>query len=137
MNNIAFNYLYGDSGNYKKQGSLIFRNPDKLSLELFEKTFRREAFSPEGLFIARQLRVPEVFFYEEGNAGPDDHCFHEFDSVSPTSSAPNDAWGRTVRQFLQEVQREAKRGWLVFDPHAPMNDVYRRHWAALPFLNDH
>jgi hypothetical protein len=131
--NIVFNYLYRDSGNYKKHGRVAFRNPDKLSTTHLERAFRK-AFWTEGYFIASQARIPEVFFYEEGSAGSDDHCFHEFDSVELTSSAATDTRSRTVRQFLQEVQREAKRGWVAFDPHAPMNEVYRRHCAELAIL---
>ena len=39
-NNIKFNYLYRDAGNYKVYGSQIFSNPDRLNLEDIEGQIR-------------------------------------------------------------------------------------------------
>ena len=116
MGNIRFNYMYRDAGNYKKFGAVVFSNSELLTLQSVA-TILADVFSEEGLFVAHQIRVPEVFFYIRGNATSDDHCFHEFDGVEETLDAPNDSHSRSIREFLVEAQREAKRGWIAFDPH--------------------
>jgi hypothetical protein len=70
----------------------------------------------DGIFIAHQVRVPEVFLAAEDKLTPDDHCFHEFDSVENTSDIPNDPSGRSIREFMAEVAGEAENGWRAFDP---------------------
>src|SRR5271170_5555667 len=102
MHNIKFNYLYRDGSNYKKWAEVIFSNHDGLT----EDTVARElqsAFLVDGLFVAHQVRIPEVFLWSEDQLDPDDHCFHEFAGVEPTTDFPNDAHGRSIREFLAEV----------------------------------
>ena len=116
MDNIKFSYLYRDSGNYKKWAEVIFSNPDGLTLEAVTKALEDD-FLQDGLFIAHQIRIPEVFLFDQGDASSDDHCFHELDSVEASLEAPTDGHSRSISQFIAEVNREAKRGWLAFDPH--------------------
>jgi hypothetical protein len=116
MDNIKFNYLYRDAGNYKKWAEVVFSNPDRLTLESMTAALR-DTFLQDGLFIAHQVRLPEAFFSTEGDATSDDHCFHEFDVAEITLEAPNDSQSRSISQFIAEVKREARRGWVTFDPH--------------------
>ena len=116
MPNIKFNYLYRDAGNYKKWTDVVFSNPDRLTLEAAAKALK-DAFLEDGLFIAHQVRVPEVFLFSRGNATSDDHCFHEFSAVEESLEDPNDPFSRSISQFIAEVKREAKSGWAAFDPH--------------------
>jgi hypothetical protein len=116
MDNIKFNYLYRDAGNYKKWAEVVFSNPDGLTLESMTAALR-DAFLQDGLFVAHQIRLPETFLATEGNATSDDHCFHEFDAVEISLEVPNDSHSRSISQFIAEVEREAERGWMVFDPH--------------------
>jgi hypothetical protein len=116
MNNVKFNYLYRDAGNYKKWAYVIFSNPDRLSIDRIMEALRG-AFLQDGLFIASQVCVPEVFFSTSGDATSDDHCFHELDVVEITLDGPNDRHSRSMREFILEVRREATRGWETFDPH--------------------
>jgi len=116
MDNIKFNYLYRDAGNYKKWAEVVFSNPDRLSLELVTKDLQ-DAFLQDGLFIAHQVRLPEAFFSIGGDATSDDHCFHEFDTVEISLEIPNDRYARSISQFIAEVKRAAERGWMTFDPH--------------------
>jgi hypothetical protein len=116
MKNIKFVYLYRDGGNYKNWSEVVFSNPTEItpgaaSLEL------RRAFMTDGLFIAHQVRIPEVLLYSNGDPTPDDHCFHEFDSVESTPDAPTDHFGRSMSEFLTEVAQEARDGWRAFDPY--------------------
>ncbi|HXQ26789.1 MAG TPA: hypothetical protein VN822_10310 [Candidatus Acidoferrales bacterium] len=116
MDNIKFNYLYRDAGNYKNWAEVVFSNPDRLTVEATTKALR-DAFLQDGLFIAHQVRVPETFFSTEGDATSDDHCFHEFDTVEISLEIPNDPHKRSISQFIAEVKREAGSGWVTFDPH--------------------
>lgn len=116
MQNIKFSYRYRDAGNYKKWADLVFSNPDGLTLEAVTKALK-DAFLQDGLFIAHQVRIPETFLFDRGDATSDDHCFHELDSVEASLEVPNDAYSRSITQFIGEVNREAKRGWAAFDPH--------------------
>jgi len=115
MENLKFDYLYRDGSNYKNRSAVVFSNPDKLSpstvaLEL------RQAFLPDGLFIAHQISLSEVFLYGEGDPTSDDHCFHEFDSVELTAEAPDDPYGRSMSEFVAEVVKASQEGWRAFDP---------------------
>ena len=116
MHSTKFSYLYRDAGNYKKCATVVFSNPDGLSSELITKTLR-DAFLQDGLFIATQIRVPDVFLYVQGDASSDDHCFHEFDAVEICAEAANDKHSRSISQFIAEVRTEGKRGWVAFNPH--------------------
>jgi hypothetical protein len=116
MDNIKFNYLYRDAGNYKNWAEVVFSNPDRLAPEAITQALQG-AFLQDGLFIAPQVFIPDAFFFRESVATSDDHCFHEFDSVEASQAAPTDEQSRWIRQFVSEVKREAGRGWVAFDPH--------------------
>ena len=114
MANVEFRYLYRDGGNYKKRGSVIFSNREGLDTDLAAEKLR-QAFLPEGLFIARQVRVPEVFLYARGKFTDDDHCYHEFDELTSTSKAADDERDRSIERFLDEVAAEARNGWQTLE----------------------
>ena len=116
MDNVELSYLYRDGGNYKNWGRVVFSNPGKLNIESVEAQLR-QAFEQEELFIASQIRVPDVFLYLGGEFSFDDHCYHEFDEVRQTPEAANDPHNRSISEFLAEVNREAQRGWRAFDPY--------------------
>ncbi len=115
MDNIKFNYLYRDGSNYKKWADVIFPNPDRLQLSVASDAIRNVLWA-EDLFLAHQIRVPEVFLFAKGDFSSDDHCFHEFYGVELSDQSPNDTYGRTASEFVAEVIREAKGGWQAFDP---------------------
>ena len=116
MPNVKFSYLYRDTGNFKKWADVVFSNPDGVALETTTKALE-DAFLQDGLFIARQVRVPEVFLFSRGDATSDDHCFHEFSAAEASLEEPTDVCSRSIAQFIAEVKREGKRGWTTFDPH--------------------
>jgi hypothetical protein len=115
MSNVKFHYLYRDGSNYKKWAEVVFSNADDLPAAVITRVLR-DAFLEDGLFIAHQVRIHEVFLASEGELTFDDHCYHEFESVESTSAAPNDQRGRSIRNFMEEVAKEAKRGWRAFNP---------------------
>lgn len=114
MANLEFSYLYRDGGNYKKRGRVIFSNREGLNIDLATKKLL-QAFLPDGLFIARQARVPEVFLYKDRKFTDDDHCYHEFDTLESTNEAANDEQCRSITEFLDEVAREARQGWRTLE----------------------
>lgn len=116
MDNIEFTYLYRDGGNNKKWGRIVFSNPQGANSGSLEKDLR-PAFLQDGLFIASQIRVPDVFLYADGKFSFDDHCYHEFDAVRPTSKDADDVHRRTITEFLTEVTQQTELGWLAFDPY--------------------
>ena len=116
MDNIEVVYLYRDGGNNKKSGSVVFSNPSAIAPESVEGALQR-AFLQDGLFVASQIRVPEVFLFAGGEFSFDEHCYHELDGVWPTSKSTDDLLRRSISEFLLEVTREAQRGWRVFDPY--------------------
>lgn len=128
MANIKFNYMYRDGSNFKAWSSIVFSNPENLTVEALTGDLS-DAFETDGLFIAQQVRLPEVFLYENGDAHSDDHCFHEFSEVEDSFEIPSDQHGRSISQFLCEVQRAAKWGWLTFEPN---DRQWVRHTPLLP-----
>jgi|ERR1700690_198564 hypothetical protein len=116
MSNVEFSYLYRDGGNYKKFGRVVFSNPDQTACDAIETAFT-DSVLEDGLFIADQVRVPEVFLFANGELSFDDHCYHEFDAVRTTEQEPTDPHLRTIRQFLSEVIQQGWEGWRVFDPY--------------------
>jgi len=115
MKNIEFSYLYRDAGNYKKWGKVIFSNPDRLGPTEVNKALQG-AFLDGDLFVAQQVRIPEVFLFADGDATSDDHCFHEFDTTTLTTQAADDTYSRSIKEFIAEVEQQANRGWAEFDP---------------------
>lgn len=116
MSNVRFQYLYRDGSNYKNCADVVFSNPQGLSVASV-LTSLQGSLSGDGLFIAHQLRIPEVFLSDKYSLTEDDHCFHQFDGVEMTFDTPTDKCGRTIEEFVSEVATQAKRGWAAFDPY--------------------
>ena len=123
MSSIRFHYLYRDGSTYRKWADIVFLNPDDLPTEIVAKRLRA-AFLEDGLFVAHQVRVLEVFLAAVDQLTSDDHCYHEFDTLHSTSDAPNDLHGRSISEFMVEVSREANRGWR--DLQSPRQVGYMR-----------
>jgi hypothetical protein len=109
--NTRFNYLYRDASNYKSWGSVVFRSgiDDTLSARL------SAALESTEFFIADQIRIPEVFL-PDWPLEQDDHCWHGFSDTELTSDAPDDPHGRTIAEFVAEVERASREDWKIFDP---------------------
>jgi hypothetical protein len=114
MTNIKFNYLYRDGSNYKSWGEVVFANPENLVADEVGKRLV-DAFLPDQLFVASQVSIPEKFLFLDGELSEYDHCYHEFDCVEICEESPTDSLGRSVTDFLHEVEIVAKQGWEAFD----------------------
>ncbi len=115
MCNLKFSYMYRDGSNHKDFGGIVFPNPQKLAFDTVTKALRK-AFMVDGLFVADQVRVPEVFLFHKWDLNSDDHCYHEFLVVKETRETPSDLYGRTFAEFVNEVASESRNGWKEFDP---------------------
>jgi hypothetical protein len=67
------------------------------------------------LFIAGQVAVPEKFLFLDGKFTKYDHCYHELDCVKTCNDEPNDRLGRSITDFLRDVEVIANQGWKAFD----------------------
>ena len=121
MDNIKFFYLYRDAGNFKKWAEIVFSNPEGLAPVAITTALRR-AFLEGDLFLADQVRLPELFLYTKGHATSDDHCFHEFDAVQISLEFPNDRCKRSISQFIAEAEEGGRHGWVGFDPHGELGE---------------
>jgi hypothetical protein len=84
MSNIKFNYLYRDSGNYKKFNSVIFSTPDGVELSELEALIRSKLIW-ETWFYAEQWNLPEIFTdIVDFRVDP---TWHEFESVAYTEES--------------------------------------------------
>lgn len=110
--NSVFGYLYRDGSNYKAWGEVVFAGAPSDEL----RTRIVEALSDHEFFIAEQIRVPECFF-DSWPRYEDDHCWHEFNSLEADDRQPDDEFGRTIEQFVADIERASASGWNVFDPH--------------------
>jgi hypothetical protein len=113
--NAEFKHLYRDASNYKFRNSIIFANPFAISLEEADKWIQH-LLGSQVLFIASQIRVPEMFPFLNDEPTEDDHCYHEFASIRPTTEAQNDTYGRSIAEFVKEIEGAERHGWRVFDP---------------------
>jgi hypothetical protein len=104
MNNVKFHYLYRDGSNYKKWAEVVFCNADDLPPELIRKQLRR-SFLEDGLFVAHQVRIPEVFLAAEDQLTEDDHCFHEFAEVDAVGQPKRPVWSLNWRVPNRGCQR--------------------------------
>lgn len=73
---IRFNYLYRDSGNYKKFGSKIFSNPEQFTIAEITQKLRQNLIDRE-YFYPDQVGIKKFKFHRY----LDDTSWYEFESV--------------------------------------------------------
>ena len=96
--NLQFNYLYRDAGNYKKYGSVVFSNPDKLSLSAIEAQIKETLIDGE-FFEPFKLNIPAIHAYPHSEL---DHDWYTFEEVQQTEEQATD--NRTISEFLNELK---------------------------------
>lgn len=95
--NIKFNYLYRDAGNYKIFDSVIFTNRAGMDIDSVELAVRSKL--TDGIyFIPEKWKIPRLSF--EGYSPELDHDFHEFESVEETNENSND---EDISDFLGRI----------------------------------
>ena len=126
--NTRIAYEYRDGSNYHFHGEVIIAG--EMTAEYWERI--RAACEDRELFIAHQVRLPEVFaflsgphIHEEGRRhegyryDPDeDHCWHRLwddpGCWELTRKVRTDR--RSPLQLVRAFERAAEAGWRVFDP---------------------
>jgi len=113
--NVRFTYVYRDGANYKNWNTVIFSNPERVSLASM-KARLENAFLVDGMFVADQIHIPEVFLYPDWRIDQEDHCLHEFGSIEETPDAADDKDARSILSFVLEVETASRTGWYGFTP---------------------
>ncbi len=86
-NNIKFNYLYRDAGNFKEFNDVVFTNKHSNSLLEIEMAIKNNLIEGE-FFIPEKWNIPRLSF---GYFSPGlDHDYHEFESVELTDENPTE-----------------------------------------------
>lgn len=86
VNNLKFNYLYRDAGNYKVYDEIIFANQNTHSLPEFELIIRNHLIEGE-FFIPGKWHIPRL---KLGSYSSElDHDYHEFESLEFTDENQN------------------------------------------------
>lgn len=73
---IRFNYLYRDSGNYKKFGRKKFSNPNQLSIEEITQILEQRLID-QAYFYPEQVGIKKFKFHRY----MDDYSWYEFEYV--------------------------------------------------------
>lgn len=108
MSKTRLTYMYRDASNYKYRGASV------LSGGIDEELAARLSSSLESseFFIATQIRVSELF-PSDWPLEQDDHCWHVLSDIESTDEEPDDRHGRTIAEFVDEVERVSREGWRV------------------------
>ncbi len=99
---ILFNYLYRDSGNYKKFGSKKYSNPEKLSIEDMTKKFKM-CLIDQTYFYPEQVGIKKFKFHRY----IDDYSWYEFESVeicNNNNNASNENL-KSINSFLLNLKK--------------------------------
>lgn len=123
--NTAFVYLYRDASNYKEWGRVVFEGKHRAA----HVARLRKALQRGELFCPWQVRVPQVYRYlAEGESidERDDHGWHEFVRLEESDEPCDDDAGRSIEEFVEEVEAASEAGWRVLDAYG----VRRRHLAG-------
>jgi hypothetical protein len=102
--NIRFNYLYRDSGNYKKFGHKDYSNPESLALEEAEKQLREQLISTE-FFYPEQANIPRFRFHRY----LDDYSWYEFENLEMVEG------GKCRTRFsemIEQLKQNSQIQWL-------------------------
>lgn len=113
--NTALIYLYRDAANYKEWGRVVFEGA--VDDELRKRA--EAAFESSEDFVADAVRVPELFPYLGDDEDFDeryDHGWHEFHEFELTDEPTTDEAGRSIGEFVAQVEEAASGGWKVSDP---------------------
>jgi len=99
MPNIKFNYLYRDSGNYKKFNTVIFANPAGIDLSTLESLIKSKLID-ETWFHAEEWQLPEIFTdIIDFRLDP---TWHEFESIEYTDEPADDNFN--LIEFMELIK---------------------------------
>ena len=84
-NNLKFEYLYRDAGNYKQFGSIVFENPTQIQPEMASNYIKPDLIDAE-YFLPEKVQIPR--FVIIGYNSEFDHDWYEFVKFSLTDETP-------------------------------------------------
>ena len=96
--NIKFNYLYRDAGNYKSFGSVVFSNKNCLTTEEINSKITSCLISGE-FFIPSKWKIPLVYIFPYDSDL--DHEWFEYYSCEYSEDEYTDR--RTIEEFLKGI----------------------------------
>ncbi|WP_018342374.1 hypothetical protein [Cytophaga aurantiaca] len=97
IKNVRFNYQYRDTANFKQYGSVIFSNPNQLSIETIEEQLK-EVLIDQEYFIPKACEVPLIYRFPFDSEL--DHEWYEMDSVEETNKLITD--NRNIELFIKD-----------------------------------
>jgi hypothetical protein len=98
---IRINYLYRDSGNWKKFGNKLFSNPDQLTIDEIERKLLENLIDQE-YFYPDQVGVKKFKFHRY----LDDNSWYEFESVEILKNGnPKRRVLRSIIDFLIQLEK--------------------------------
>ena len=98
---IRFNYLYRDSGNWKKFGSKLFSNPDQLTIKVIEQKIRKNLIDQE-YFYPDQVGIRKFKFHRY----LDDYSWYEFESLEILTNIEFSSKGlKSISDFLLQLKQ--------------------------------
>ncbi len=97
MPNISISYRYRDSANYKNHSTLVFANPDNISIEEVRDSVTALLIDGE-YFYHEAFGVPALYF--NGECREEDPTWHELVAIDQTSDGPTEAY--SIKAFLQQ-----------------------------------
>ena len=98
MSNVKFSYLYRDGGNTECLASVVFPNPERMSIPEIEKTIKSNLVGGE-LFDARAWGLVPLLF--KGHDEDRDQFWNAFESVEVTNEQALD--GRSIGRFISSL----------------------------------
>jgi hypothetical protein len=123
---VCLAYSHRDASGVRRSSGVVFMG--ELSWQLSKRI--EKAMATGERFIADQVRVPELFPWNspltpngdefllgepEQQPVEGDTCWHDYIGVATTSADPNDVHGRTIDEFVAELERVAAGGWRPFN----------------------
>ena len=100
--NIRFNYLYRDSGNYKKFGFKDFSNPLSKTLIEIEQAIKNNLINEE-FFYPEKAGIQKFRFHRFG----DDFSWYEFEKVELVDS-------KKCKESIEEFIEILKKNRLLY-----------------------
>jgi len=100
VNNIQFNYLYRDAGNYKLFGYEVFSNPEGIPIREIETTITANLIDGE-YFDPLKWEVKPLTFSEWDDDL--DHFWNEFESIEATPTPVTSK--KSLKEFLDTIKK--------------------------------
>ena len=101
--NTRFSYLYRDACNYKKFYDIVISG-------ILEDANIRQFLREREFFIPHEIGLPEL---QDSDFTSDDHIWHEFVAVEPTTDTPTDP--RNAEDFMSSMENASALKWNEFE----------------------